>query len=121
MLGSQEFVERLREQIKGDRREQTETRALEQKMSWEEIVRAAECVKGEKWEEFCNRHGDFARDGVFYLARRRGRMSLRDLAEKAGNMEYAAVGAAVSRFSRRLKERSVERWLRCMGDQLSNI
>jgi hypothetical protein len=71
ILGSEAFVERVRRQLRGDRREQKEFRGLtEPGRRWEEVVAAVEAVKGEKWESFQNRHGDWGRDAVLYAGMR---------------------------------------------------
>ena len=107
ILGSEAFVEGIRDRIKGDRREQKETRALAQRNRWEEIVSAVEVAKGEKWEVFRDRHGDWGRDAVLYFGRRWGRMRLTELASRVGDMEYAAVGTALSRFRSRMQGREI--------------
>ena len=119
VLGSKEFVEKVRDRIKGDRREQKELRKLQAASRWEEIVKAVEGVKGEAWELFRDRHGDWGRDAALYLGRVRGRLKLSELAEKAGGMEYAAVGAAVSRVARQIKEAEVRSRLAQVEAQLA--
>jgi len=69
----------------------------------EQIVRVVEGVKGERWEAFRDRHGDWGRDLVLYLGRRHGGLRLMELGRAAGHMDYAAVSAAVQRLTRRLR------------------
>lgn len=61
---------------------------------------AVEAIKGEKWEPFRDRHGDWGRDAALWLGRRR------ELAERAGGIDYASAGAAVSRSGRQLQASS---------------
>ena len=56
-----------------------------------------EQVKGEKWPEFCNRHGDRGRDLALWAARRWGGVTLREAGRRAGDMDYTAVAMAVHR------------------------
>ena len=80
-----------------------------------------ESVKKEKWERFRDRHGDWGRDAALYFGRKQGRMKLRELSEAAGNMEYAAVGGAISRFGKRLANGELRAEVRRIESYLSNI
>ena len=102
VLGSEAFVERLRRELRGNRGEQTELRRLERGTSWSQIVEAVEASKGESWEQFHLRHGDWGRDAVLWLGRQVGRLSLRELGKSAG-MDYPAVSQAVVRFDKRIE------------------
>ena len=37
--------------------------------TWEQMVKAVEKLKGESWEQFSERHGDWGRDAVLWLGR----------------------------------------------------
>ena len=102
VLGGREFVERVRKGLQGNRREQTELRRLEGRAGFADAVAAVEKVKGEKWESFRDRYGDWGRDLVMYLARRRCGMKLAELGAALGGLDYATVSAAVKRFEGRL-------------------
>jgi len=106
VLGGREFVEKVRKGMRGDRREQPAMRKLEEKEtpSFERVVATVEKVKGEKWAVFRDRHDDWGRDLVLYLARRRCGMKLGELARAAGGISYTSVAMAVKRFERRAKE-----------------
>jgi putative transposase len=118
VLGSEAFVARLRQEIKGDRGEQTELRRLEQQLSWEQIVHALEQGRGESWEAFRDRHGDWGRDAALWLGRKRGRLSLRQLGDAVGGVAYGAVGQAVKRFDQRLESDAA---LRRQVNQIKNM
>ncbi len=100
ILGSKSFAESLK--IKGDPREQSRVRELKKAVRWDSIVEAVEKVKGEQWKDFCDRHGDWGRDAALWIGRHAGRLKLRELAQRAGGLDYTAIGAAVSRFGRRV-------------------
>ena len=105
VLGSQEFVAGLRPYLTGDEREQRAAKRVTQaRPKVAEIVRALEEVRGRKWEEFRDRHGDVGRDLVLYLARRLCGAKLDTLAALAGVKEYATVAMAVKRFEARLTQ-----------------
>jgi hypothetical protein len=63
-----------------------------------------ETVKGEAWDRFRDRHGDWGRDLALYLARRHGGLSLPVLADCSGASSYDAVSKALHRMAVRLKE-----------------
>ena len=65
------------------------------------MVRAVERVKGEPWESFLDRYGDWGRDLALWVARRHTGMTLRELGEAVGGMGYSAVSEAVRHFQRR--------------------
>jgi hypothetical protein len=104
LLGNPSWVEKMRRLVKGNRVEQKALRRLEWRPGWEDVRKAVEKVKGESWEQFRDRHGDWGRDLVLYLARRHGGLSLVVLAGHSGASSYGAVSKAVRRMTTRLKE-----------------
>jgi len=61
-------------------------------------------LKGERWEAFRDRHGDWRRDVVLYLGRRECGLKLRLLGQAVGGLDYAAVSLAIQRMEQRLGE-----------------
>ena len=57
-----------------------------------------ERLSGEPWATFCERHGDKRRDLALWVARRCTGLTLGELGQKAGGLDYAAVTMAVRRF-----------------------
>lgn len=105
VLGSQEFISGLKEHLTGDEREQRGARRLrEQRPDLAQVIRCVEAVKGQKWEEFRDRHGDHGRDLVLYLGRKVCGLKLKDLAQSVEAKEYATVAMAVKRFETSLKK-----------------
>ena len=101
LFGGTEFVRRIKRRVQGNLREQPQLKRL-RRSGFEQIVAAVEIEKGERWENFRDRHGDWGRDIVLYLGRRRGGMRLRELAEAAGGIDYGSAQTAVHRFGQRL-------------------
>ena len=60
---------------------------LRARMSLGELTGMVERLKGEKWEDFRDRHGDWGRDLVWWAGRQYGRHSLRELGEWAGGVD----------------------------------
>ncbi len=109
VLGSERFAERVRDGVRVVRETQGR-RTLARRVTWAEIVTAVERVKGEKWDSFSERHGDWGRDLALWLARKRGGFLLRELGELAGGLDYSAVSEAIRYFERRrLKQPVVKR------------
>ena len=122
VLGSAKFLAALKKHIHGDEQEQRGVRRLiESRPQLRAVIAAVERVKGEKWDEFRERHGDRGRDMVLYLGRRVCTMKLQELAEAVGLRNYAAVATNVKRYDqwlqrdrgeqRRMKQ--VEKLLNC--------
>ncbi len=122
VLGSVAFARALRRSVGGNPREQPALKQMAPRTTWAEIVRALEQLRGQGWEQFCRRHGDWGRDAALWLGRRRGGYRLGELGEWAGGMDYAAVGQAVSRFGKRLEhDRALRRQVAEIERLLSNI
>jgi len=66
-------------------------------------VAALERVKGQSWNEFAERHGDWGRDAALWLGRRTGRLRLAELGRLVGNLDYAVVSKAIARFEQRMR------------------
>ena len=121
VLGSEAFARRLKAELKGNIREQKELKQLGSHPTWQQIVKAIEREKGERWPEFAGRYGDWGRDAALWLGRRAGRLKLRELAELAGGIDYAAAGTAVARFGRRLdRDPALKRALARIHNTMSN-
>ena len=104
VLGGAEFVQGVRGMLTGNRREQPAIRRLEARPGIEAVKAAVEAVKGERWEAFRDRYGDWGRDVVLYLGRKRCGLKLRELSELAGGIDDATVGMAVKRWEARLRQ-----------------
>jgi REP element-mobilizing transposase RayT len=120
-LGSEDFVKRVRQLIKGDRNEQKPVRQLESvSISWQSITEATAKVWREPWETASRRHGDPAREIAMLIGRRYAGMSLRQIGEAIGELSYPAVSDAIRRTIGRLeKDRSLQQRLKRVIDNLN--
>jgi hypothetical protein len=91
-IGSVSFVERAKKLVEKVSEEHSERKLLEQRVSLQRIVKVVEELKGESWDAFNGRYGDWGRALVFYLARKRS------------GLNYKTVSHAVTRFEDRLTE-----------------
>jgi hypothetical protein len=103
VLGSATFARSLRQESRGNAREQKCLRTPGG-ATWAQIVSALEASKAESWADFANRHGDWGRDAALWLGRRAGRLRLAQLGKLnlAGGLDYAVVSKAIASFARRL-------------------
>jgi putative transposase len=112
VLGDQEFVAQLQAELRGDSREQAGLKQLKKRSSWTEVVRVVEEMKGEPWETFRDRRGDWARDVALWLGRMECGLKLRELAEAAGLGHYGSVWTALRQLEqRRAADRELARFL----------
>ncbi len=100
VLGGEAFADALRRGMHVGR-ETAGRRLWRAEANWPDLVRAVERVKGEPWEGFRDRYGDWGRDLALWVARRHCGLTLRALGEAAGGMDYSAVSEAVRHFQRR--------------------
>ncbi|HUJ71514.1 MAG TPA: transposase [Verrucomicrobiae bacterium] len=121
VLGGTAFVGRLRTRLRGNDREQSGLRHLKARPTWEQAVRVVERLKGEKWDTFCDRHGDSGRDLALYLGRKRCGLTLRELAIRSSGIDYVSVATAVRRFAHRAaKDPKQARLISHACNQLNN-
>lgn len=122
VLGGEEFLENLRRHVVDNAREQRGVRRLAVACpTLSEVIASVEKVKGERWGEFRDRHGDSGRDLVLYLGRRRCGLKLQELAGAAGMTDYSTVSIAIRRFEKRLRRSKVEQEQFKQVCQLSNV
>jgi hypothetical protein len=70
---------------------------------FEQAAAAVASHRGEPWEAFSMRRGDPGRDMVWWLARRHSGLTVRELGEKSGAADCAAVGIALSPYESKLR------------------
>jgi REP element-mobilizing transposase RayT len=119
-LGSTAFAQRVRGSVRGNVREQKSLRKAVERPTWPEIVQAVEKAKGEAWENFAHRYGDWGRDAALWLGRRAGRLALSELGQLAGGLDYGVVSKAIARFGSRLvSENPIRKQVTTLQAQLS--
>ena len=98
------MIEEVRTQIKEGHREIVGKRAWKRRRTFQEVVAVVEGHRGQSWVEFRDRRGDSGREMVWWMARLHAGMTLRELGEKAGRADYAAVGMALKRYELKMKK-----------------
>ena len=111
VLGGRDFVERVRKMLAGNRNEQKALREMEKPpVDWDRITSAIEELWRKPWKEVSGRHGYPGRELAMLIARRYGGMSLREIGQAVGGLQYPAVSDAVRRISARLeRDRALEK------------
>jgi len=102
VLGGERFAKKVRGRIEVHREHEGQA-ALEKRLSFEEIVRIVERIKGEPWTAFRDRYGDWGRDLVLWAGWRYTGMSLKELGAKVGGVDYATVACALRRLEETAK------------------
>jgi len=109
LLGGADFLRRMRACLSGDEKEQPALRQLRARPG----LAAVEAVKAQPWQRWRDQHGDWGRDAVLHLGRQRCGLTLRELGEAVGGLDYRSVGSALSAFERRRQsDRRLRQWLR---------
>ncbi|HEX5220682.1 MAG TPA: hypothetical protein VFZ59_14010 [Verrucomicrobiae bacterium] len=94
---------------------------MRSRVSWEELVKAAEQVKKDSWGRWAERHGDWGRDAVIYFAVRHGGLRVKEVAARVG-MRYQAAVQAARRFEKMLsKDRQRGEMIAKLKRQMSHI
>jgi REP element-mobilizing transposase RayT len=101
-LGSRMFQAKVKEWAGRVTKEQPARKQVLKRVSVEAVKKLVENKRGEEWEAFADRHGDWGRELVLYLARRRSGLTLQEIGDVLGIGEYKTVGKAVQRFQKAL-------------------
>ena len=121
-IGGVAFVERLRRKVPKRARGETNARAWRRLLPFAEVVRAVESVRGECWDDFMGRHGDYGRDLALHIGRLKCGLTLRELGKEAGNMSVPSVAKACERILKRLKtDRKMQRVSAKVIEKLNRI
>jgi len=91
VLGTAEFVERAKKLVVKVSGEQPDRRFVKSFVSFERIVEVVEKETGLRWAKIGHLRGNEIRNLVLYLARQRSGMTLREIGQKAGGLDYKLV------------------------------
>ena len=109
LLGGAQFLAGVKQVVQGHRQEQRGARRLVAvRPKFDAVVAAIERVKGEKWSEFRDRHGDRGRDMALHLGQKECGLKLTELAAAVGLENYAVVSTNVRRYEEFLKTNRAE-------------
>jgi putative transposase len=121
VLGTKEFARRLLKAPPKAKREIHRQITRVHRVTWPDIVHAAERVLKRPWAEMLRVRGDWGRDGTLYVAVRHGGHRLAEVVPQIEGLEYAAGAQAVRRFNGLLKQdRKRQRFVEKMKEFLAN-
>ncbi len=103
-IGSAAFVARVKGGLAKIVRETDGKRGLRRCLAFEDVENALESVYGASWNEVLRRYGDPVKWLVLRVARRYTGMTLAELGNVAGGMDYAAVGMALRRLDHKFPD-----------------
>jgi chromosomal replication initiation ATPase DnaA len=88
-------------------------------LPFERVIEQVAEAKGEPWDRFRDRHGDWGRDMALWLGRRHCGLTQAEWGQAVGGMAYPAVGHAVRRVeSKRQSDGDLARLLSRLEQQL---
>ena len=106
-LGAEKFRKRVKESGKTGREIAGKTKVRE-KVDYSDLVRCVEEIRGKKASEFLSVRGDWGKPLLMWGARRYCGLSLREVGDKLGGVDYAAVSIMLKRFERKaMKDKNV--------------
>lgn len=114
VLGGGEFVGRIRSKLRVAERGGAKLGGLAQRPGFDRVKAVVSELKGERWEDYRDRQGDWGRDATLYVARKRCGLGLRELGEAVGGVGATSVSMAVKRMAARLES---EKKLRTLIEQ----
>jgi len=121
-VGTQGFVDRMKKKVGALSSEQPARKQLICTIPFDFIVKLVEEEKAQSWDDFRCCRGDWGRDMVLSLARRRSGLTLRELGEKAGDMDYRAVAKAIERFDIKVtKNKSLKQIQKKLLRRMANV
>jgi len=122
VLGGKELLEKVRRVTKADPGEQPGWKEIERRPGLPEIVAAVSRLRGEAWEDFGNRRGDWGRPMVLMAARRLAGINNRTLAAWMGGKDDSAVTQAVKRLEAKMRQsRKLAGIYRSLEREISNV
>ena len=120
-LGGPRFVRQLRGHLRSASREQPRLGEVQPRPGLARAVAVVEALKGEGWEEFRERYGDWGRDLVWYLGQQVCGLRLRELAGRVGGVAYKTVATGIRRFKQQCtRDKRLSRLVRQAEGKLKN-
>lgn len=103
-LGTEKFLKQIKNMAKGYGRETKGKQELRRRVEFKDVVKAVEEVRGEKYKDFAERRDDWGNPLVLLIARLYCGMTLKEIGDAVGGMDYAAVGIKIKRFEKKVEK-----------------
>ena len=120
-LGGADFVKRVRGELKDLDRETENRWRGKAEVAFEDVVAAAEKLKGAPKEAWMKRYGDTGKWLVLTVASRCSRLTQAEMGRRMGGMDYSAVSEGLRRFAQRLKRDKAQREELATLEQMCNV
>lgn len=112
-IGTEVFRKKIRELGKDDR-EVSGSLQLRRRVSFDDLVACVEALCNEEYAAFMSRRGHYAKPLLLWSLRRFAGMTLKEVGEAVGGMDYTAVAMAIKRFEKRSEGN--RKWMKCMKE-----
>lgn len=94
----------IKDMAKGCGREVKGKQELRRRVKFEDVVKAVEEVRAKKYKDFTEIRNDWGKPLVLLIARLYCGMTLKEIGDAAGGMDYAAVGMQIKRFKKKVEK-----------------
>jgi hypothetical protein len=109
-VGSAGFVDRIKGLAAGGTRETERRSRLRERVEFADVIEAVEEIRKEPRSAWIDRHGDWGKWLVLWVARSYTGQTLAQLGEAIGGKDYAAVCMGLRRFQKRLgRDKALQR------------
>ena len=120
-LGSVEYLGKVKAWAKGCSRDIEGRRKLRDRLGYDEVVQHVEAVTGARADEM-NERGGCVKPLVMWAARQYAGLTLREIGERMGGMDYGAVSVAIRRFeARAAKNAELKKLMRRVKERVSTV
>ena len=120
-VGSAAFVAKIKANAGWGERETERRGRLRERVAFADVVDCVAGVREAPAEEWLHRHADWSKWLVLRLARQYTGMTLRELGDQMGGMDYSAVSVGLKRFEARLKRDGKARRMLSRAETLLNV
>ena len=86
------------------------------------MVKYVEDIRGVDYDEIIGSRGDWGKPLIMWGARNYCGLTLREIGESIGGMDYGAVTMSIRRFEKRVdKERALKSAVKVLSDKVLNV
>lgn len=122
VLGGKELLEKVRRSTKADPTQQPGWKQIERRLELPDIVKVVSRLRGERWEDYGQRRGDWGRPMVLMAARRLAGIDNRTLARWIGARDDSTVTQAVKRLEAKIRgDRKLAKFYDAVGREMSKV
>ena len=120
-LGAESFLNKIRAEGKMGR-ETSGKRSLRKMCTFGQMVKYVEDIRGVAYDEIIGSRGDWGKPLIMWGARNYCGLTLREIGESIGGMDYGAVTMSIRRFEKRVdKERALKSAVKVLSDKVLNV